>query len=259
MDTNSTIQLPSPLEAGAYNGVGGRRARRWDLTETEKNGEGNVRGGTVRMAVSYLGLGAILFATAGTFSWWQAWMYWGGLLLPLAAVAAWMVRRSPDLFRRRLAGRESDPYQKRLRLPWGICILLVFVVPGLDFRFGWSQVPAALSLLAEAGVLLGYGFVFLVFRENRHASAVIRVEAEQRVVKTGPYAVVRHPMYLGMTAMYLLTPLALGSWWALLPAAGMPAVLALRIRDEERVLLRDLPGYAAYREETRHRLIPGIW
>jgi protein-S-isoprenylcysteine O-methyltransferase Ste14 len=155
--------------------------------------------------------------------------------------------------------REREHAQRRiisLSLLW---FVLAFVLPGLDRRFGWSDVPMPVVIAADLLVLLGYGLIVLVFRENQYASRTVRVEQGQRVITTGPYAWVRHPMYLGVTVMYLASPVALGSWWALLPALLIVPILVARILNEEQVLERELPGYREYEQRTRRRLVPGVW
>jgi protein-S-isoprenylcysteine O-methyltransferase Ste14 len=134
-----------------------------------------------------------------------------------------------------------------------------FVVPGFDHRLGWSSVPAWLVVVADALVLAGYLIFFLTVRENSFASRVIEVEDGQRVISTGPYAVVRHPMYTGIALMMVFAPLALGSWWAVIPALTTPPFLMLRILDEEEALVAQLPGYTEYTQRVRWRLIPGVW
>jgi protein-S-isoprenylcysteine O-methyltransferase Ste14 len=137
--------------------------------------------------------------------------------------------------------------------------LLVFVVPGFDHRFGWSDVPVALVIVADILTVLGYSLIVWVLRENSYASRVVEVEQEQKVICSGPYAIVRHPMYLGFMIMYLLVGLALGSYWALIPAPLIILILVARIRNEEAVLLRELKGYADYVKKVRYRLIPAVW
>jgi protein-S-isoprenylcysteine O-methyltransferase Ste14 len=137
--------------------------------------------------------------------------------------------------------------------------ILAFILPGLDRRFGWSDVPVPVVLAADLLVLLGYGIVVLAFRENQYASRTVQVEQGQKVIATGPYALVRHPMYLGAMLMYAASPLALGSYWALIPALVIVPILVVRIVNEEQVLERELPGYPEYRQATRYRLLPGIW
>jgi protein-S-isoprenylcysteine O-methyltransferase Ste14 len=140
-----------------------------------------------------------------------------------------------------------------------VLFFIGLLIPGLDHRYGWSDVPLGTVLAADALVIAGYTLIFLVFRENSFASRVVEVVPGQRVVSTGPYAVVRHPMYLGSSIMWLATPVALGSYWALPFFFFIPAVLVYRILNEEEVLLRELPGYREYMQNVRYRLIPGIW
>ena len=138
-------------------------------------------------------------------------------------------------------------------------MVATYVISPLDHRFGWSTVPAWLTLAADAIVALGFYGFFLTFRQNAFAAATVKVESEQRVISTGLYAVVRHPMYASAVPLFLVTPLALGSWWGLVPAALLLATLVWRLLDEERYLARNLPGYTDYQNRVRTRLVPGIW
>jgi protein-S-isoprenylcysteine O-methyltransferase Ste14 len=200
-----------------------------------------------------------LFVPAGSLSYWQGWLYLGVLFVPLIFVGSYFLKRDPGFLERRMRMREKEAVQGRIQAISGIIFFAGFLIPGLDFRFGWSQVPVALVLAADVAVFLGYLFIFRVFRENSYAARTVEVEAGQRVVSTGPYALVRHPMYLGVTVMFLATPLALGSWWALPVFLLLPPFLVLRIRNEEDVLLRELPGYPEYCRKVRYRLIPRVW
>lgn len=202
---------------------------------------------------------AVLFIPAGTLAYWEAWLYLAILLIPFAFVVIYLLNKAPDLLERRMRTREKEAVQSRLIGLSSIYLLVTFTLPGLDHRFGWSDVPVWAVLTADAIVLLGYGLIVLVFRENRYASRVVEVAQGQQVIATGPYAVVRHPMYTGTVLMYLLSPLALGSYWALLPAILILPILVARIRNEEALLVRELPGYAAYRERTPYRLVPKVW
>jgi protein-S-isoprenylcysteine O-methyltransferase Ste14 len=204
-------------------------------------------------------LGALIFGTAGTFRYWEAWAYLATLFLPVALVAFLLLRDDPGLLERRMAFREERPRQRAVVKVATLFWLAVFLIPGLDHRFGWSAVPPLLVVLADALSLAGYAITALTLRENSFASRTIRVEEGQSVITTGPYAVVRHPMYLGLVLMMLAAPVALGSWWALLPALVTPVTLAMRIGDEEAVLLEQLPGYEDYTRRVRHRLVPGVW
>jgi protein-S-isoprenylcysteine O-methyltransferase Ste14 len=220
---------------------------------------GLVRRVVVRFAAGAVVIAAVFFGTAGTLAYWQAWLYLLVLLVPVTMALAFFLRHDPALMERRLRGREPRPGQRAVVGATTVVLSLAFILPGLDRRFGWSQVPVAVVLAADLAGLLGYGLFLLVMRENRYASRTIEVEARQQVVTTGPYRVVRHPMYLAASVMYLAAPIALGSWWAVLPALLLPFVLAARVVDEEHMLAEELPGYRQYQSMTKYRLVPGIW
>lgn len=213
----------------------------------------------VRLLAGIPVLMLLLFLPAGTWNYWQAWVYLAVLFTPMLFALVYMLKVAPDLLERRMRAREKESVQKGIITVSLVYFLVVFMLPGLDQRFGWSDVPTAVIIAADLIVLLGYGIVLLVFRENRYASRVVEVEQEQSVISSGPYSIVRHPMYVGMLLMYISSPLALGSWWALLPALLMIPILMARIRNEEIVLVRDLPGYTAYMQQVKYRLLPGVW
>ena len=213
----------------------------------------------VRIALILPVLWAIFFIPAGTLAYWEAWLYLAVILIPFAVVVRYFLKKNPEFLERRMQTREREPAQRQLiglSLLW---FILAFILPGLDRRFGWSDVSVPVVLAADLLVLLGYGIIVLVFRENQYASRTVQVEQGQQVITTGPYALVRHPMYVGTMVMYLASPLALGSYWALIPALLIIPILVIRIVNEEKVLVRDLPGYPEYRQATRYRLLPGIW
>ena len=210
-------------------------------------------------AAAFLVMSALFFGTAGTLAYWEAWVYMGVLLIPMAFALQYLLKNSPDLLERRFQHREREQAQKRLIASSWIYFLVAFGLPGLDHRFGWSSVPVAVVLAADLVVFLGYMLILRVFRENQYAARTVQVEDRQSVITTGPYAVVRHPMYVGVLMMYLVSPVALGSYWALLPAAAIVPILVVRIMNEELVLERDLAGYAEYRLKTKYRLVPGVW
>lgn len=213
--------------------------------------------GRVLLAIPLLMM--ILFLPAGTWAYWEAWVYLVILLVPMSLVLIYLLRNNRELLERRMRMREKEAEQGTIVLISIIYYLLVFMLPGLDKRLGWSAAPLALVVAAQAIVLLSYGLVFLVFRENSYASRVVEVEQQQTVIDSGPYAVVRHPMYVGVILMFVFSPLALGSYWAMLPALLIVPLLMARIRSEEKVLVRDLPGYAEYMQQVKYRLIPGVW
>ncbi|MDD1680492.1 MAG: isoprenylcysteine carboxylmethyltransferase family protein [Methanoregula sp.] len=200
-----------------------------------------------------------LFVPAGTFDYWEAWAYCAVILIPYLVVLATLLKKNPELLVRRLRLSEKEPAQRRIIGASSLIFVIGFLLPGLDRRFGWSDIPMEAVLAADLLVILGYALVFLVFLANPFTSRTVEVEPGQRVISTGPYAIVRHPMYLGTIIMWLATPVALGSYWALPVFLAMPVVLVFRILNEEEVLLRELPGYREYTQAVRYRLIPGIW
>ena len=204
-------------------------------------------------------LWAILFVPAGTLAYWEAWLYLAILLVPMFFVFRYLLKHDPQLLERRMQMREREVAQRRIITLSYLYFLVAFTLPGLDRRWGWSDVPPLVVIAADLVVMLGYGMFVLVLRENQYAARTIQVEQGQRVISSGPYALVRHPMYLGVTLMYLASPLALGSYWALLPALLIVPILVARIINEEKVLERDLAGYREYKQITRYRLLPGVW
>ena len=160
---------------------------------------------------------------------------------------------------RRTRSEEKEKTQKIIQIVFSFVFLFGCIVPGIDKRYGWSEIPVCIVLIADLIILLGYVLIFFVFRQNSYASRVVEVAESQKVISTGLYSFVRHPMYLGVLIMYIPTPLALGSWWGLIPMAGIPLALVLRILNEEKVLCRDLPGYTEYCKKTKYRMIPLIW
>jgi protein-S-isoprenylcysteine O-methyltransferase Ste14 len=209
-----------------------------------------------------IALWVVLFVPAWTLHYWQAWLYWLVFAILQIAGTVYLLRRDPKLIERRLSAgpaAEQEASQKIIMTVASVCFALTFIVPGLDRHFGWSHVPPWLALLGGLGVLLGYAFIYAVVRENSYAASTIRVEQAQPVISTGPYALVRHPMYSGALVMSGLTPLALGSYWGLLLFFPLAGILAWRLLDEERYLARNLPGYDAYCRATRYRLMPGLW
>lgn len=207
-------------------------------------------------------MGALLFGVAGTLHYWQGWIYLFLFFALSAAVTQDLLRRDPALLERRLKGgptAERRPVQRLIMVGASLAFLSLIVVPGLDRRYGWSSVPAAGVVFGDVLFAIGFLCVGRVYRENTYTSATIEIHAGQRVIDTGPYAVVRHPMYAGALLYVFGTPLALGSYWAFLGVVLMLLVIVWRLLDEERLLARELPGYAEYQARVRFRLIPGAW
>ena len=196
----------------------------------------------LRLVAAWIVLPLFFLVTGGSLAWWEAWVCCAILLVPMTFFVAYIVRRDPEFMARRLKLHEEERTQRRI-LAWGYpAFAAEFIVPGLDYRFGWSEPPLAVVGLAMFISLAGYILVLRAFIENRWAGRTVETYAEQKVVSTGPYAIVRHPMYVGALALYLVLPVALGSWWAALPALAFVPVFVLRIRNEEEVLRRALPG-----------------
>jgi len=207
-------------------------------------------------------MAALIFFPAGTLDYWQAWQFLACYFLASLLLSFWLVRHDPALLERRMRGgpfAEGERSQKIIMTLTSLGFVALLVVPGLDRRFGWSGMPAPVAIAGDLLLLAGWFGIFVVFRANSYAAATIQVSAGQKVISTGPYAIVRHPMYAAALLMLFGIPLALGSWWGVLAWAALLPALAWRLTDEERVLLRDLDGYADYRRNVRSRLIPFIW
>ena len=202
---------------------------------------------------------AMFFLPAGTFAYWEAWVYLVITFGFVFLVFFYFLKNDPGLLERRMKMREKITEQKLIVNLSFFPALLVFLLPGFDIRFDWSNVPVMIVVIADILVVFGYIIVFLVFRENRYASRIIEIEQGQTVIDSGPYAIVRHPMYLGTILLFIFSPLALASYWAMIPGILFIPILVARIINEESVLVRDLNGYQKYMQKTRFRLIPGIW
>jgi protein-S-isoprenylcysteine O-methyltransferase Ste14 len=212
--------------------------------------------------IGALGMAVILFGLAGTLSYWQGWVFWAVFVGTTSAITIDLAIRDPELLERRMrAGPrfETEPQQK---LAVGLVFLGFFallLIPLIAHRFGWLPVPAWVSLLGDALVLLGFLLVYLVIRQNRFAASTIQVEEGQQVVSTGLYGAVRHPMYAGALPLLVGIPLALGSWLGLVGVPVIVAAFIWRLLDEERFLHQKLPGYTEYTRRVRWRLLPGVF
>jgi protein-S-isoprenylcysteine O-methyltransferase Ste14 len=207
-------------------------------------------------------LGLVLFLTAGTFSYWQAWIFMVVFALSTWIPSIYLRRTKPvALQRRRRAGptAENRTVQKFVIAGWYLSLTTMVVVSALDHRFGWSPVPTAICMVGDVLVAVGLGVAVLVVSQNSYAAATVRVEAGQRLVSTGLYGHVRHPMYTGNVITIVGFPLALGSYWGLVLVIPGLIVLALRIRDEEKLLREELDGYREYMQKARYRLVPHMW
>lgn len=212
-----------------------------------------------RVLIFLVVLMAIFFIPAGTLRYWQAWLYIGILLIPAMFVLTYIYKHTPDLLERRMRYKEKREKQKAILTFVYPLYLLIFIIPGLDKRYGWSSVPVLIVLLSGLVCMAGFYLFFRVVKENRYASRIIEIDENQKVIQTGPYAVIRHPMYLSTLIIYFISPLVLGSYWALIPLGLVIPFLVFRILDEEKVLRTGLSGYVEYCEKVRFRLIPGVW
>jgi protein-S-isoprenylcysteine O-methyltransferase Ste14 len=207
-------------------------------------------------------LGVLLLAPAWTLGYWQAWVYLFVFGASSALITAYLWKKDPQLLERRInggPGAEREKSQKLIQPLASIAFIGAMILPSLDHRFSWSAVPLPAVVVGDVLTALGFFIVFRVFKENSFTAATIEVAPDQRVISTGLYAIVRHPMYSGALVMLVGTPLALGSWWGLLMFVLMIFAIAWRALDEERFLRKNLPGYAEYCQRVRYRLLPFVW
>ena len=204
-------------------------------------------------------VGLLLFLPAGTLAYPGGWLLMGLLFAPMFLAGLVMLKKSPDFLAKRLDAKEKQAAQKGVLAGAAVMFIGGFVVAGLDFRFGWSRIPLWVTVVASAVFLLAYLLYAEVMRENAYLSRTIRVEEGQKVVDTGLYSIVRHPMYAVTIWLFLMMPVVLGSWCALILFAVYPALIVIRLKDEEDLLTRELPGYEAYKQKVKYRLIPYIW
>lgn len=203
-----------------------------------------------------------MFVPAWTLRFWQAWLYLFLFASSSAAITIHLWNYDRALLSRRVSAgpiAERSPIQKIVQLFASLGFLTLLVVPSLDYRFSWSHVPIWLVLFGDLAVVLGFYIVFRVFRVNTFTAATVEVVEQQTVISTGPYALVRHPMYSGALIMLFGTPLALASWWGLVPFVFMVTIIVVRLLDEEKLLLAELAGYADYTAKVKYRLIIPIW
>jgi protein-S-isoprenylcysteine O-methyltransferase Ste14 len=216
----------------------------------------------VQLLLFPLFMGALIFLPAGTLDYWEAWVFGSVFFVCSFAIGIWLLVKDPKLLARRMkAGpaAETEPAQKRIMRFALTSIAGVVIIPALDHRFGWSQVPTPIVILGNIFIALSYLIFYFVFRENTYGAATIQVEENQQVISTGLYALVRHPMYSGVIILILGIPLALGSWWGLLMFIPSIAGIIWRLLEEERFLSRNLAGYTEYTDQVRYRLIPFVW
>lgn len=213
----------------------------------------------VKFTVGLAAVGALLFLPAGTWAYPNGWLFIGLLFAPMLILGAVMLFKAPALLEKRLNVKETEKTQKGVVAASGLLFVIGFLVAGLDFRFGWSRVPTWAVTVASVILLVSYALYAEVMRENAYLSRTVEVSEGQRVVDTGLYGIVRHPMYAVTVWLFLSIPVVLGSWWSLLCFLPYVAVIVIRIRNEEKVLTKGLAGYTDYQKRVKYRLLPFVW
>lgn len=215
--------------------------------------------GMVKFVCGVILIGALLFLPAGSLAYWQGWLLIGILFIPMFAAGLVMMKRSPELLRKRLNAKEEQSEQKAVLLLSGLMFIAAFVVAGLNFRFGWLVLPNWIPILFAVVFLIAYALYAEVMRENAYLSRTVEVQENQHVVDTGLYGIVRHPMYMTTLLLFLSMPLVLGSVISFVIMLVYLPIIAKRMRNEEQVLAEGLPGYEEYMKKVKYRVIPFIW
>jgi protein-S-isoprenylcysteine O-methyltransferase Ste14 len=207
-------------------------------------------------------IAALLFIPAWTLAYWQAWTFLAVYFASSLAITLYLMKKDPKLLKRRMSGgptAEKEPTQKIIMWFTSVGFIGLIVFPALDHRFAWSHMPPYMVLAGDVLIALGFLGIFFVFRENTFSSSTIEITPHQKVISTGPYSRIRHPMYAGALIMLVGIPIALGSWWGLLVIVAMMPALIWRLFDEETFLVTNLPGYVEYQKHVPYRLIPLVW
>ena len=213
----------------------------------------------IKFTVGLLLVGALLFIPAGGFGYTNGWLFVGLLFVPMLILGTVLLIKAPDLLKKRLGAKEEEGTQKGVVAVSGLLFVGGFVVAGLDFRFGWSYVPTWSVIAASAVLLISYALYAEVMRENAYLSRTVEVQENQKVIDTGLYGIVRHPMYAVTVWLFLSIPVVLGSWWALLCFLPYVPVMIVRIINEEKVLEAGLEGYTEYKKRVKYRILPFVW
>ena len=213
----------------------------------------------VKFTLGLVLVGLLIFWPAGTWAYTYGWLFVGLLFVPMLIAGFVMMAKSPELLKKRRDAKEKQDKQKGVLAFAGLMFIAGFVVAGLDFRFGWSEMPLWVTIVASVLFVASYALYGEVMRENAYLSRTVKVEEGQTVVDTGLYGIVRHPMYAVTILMFMMIPLILGSWYALIAFAFYPVIIIVRLKDEEDLLSRELVGYEAYKQKVKYRIIPFIW
>ncbi len=213
----------------------------------------------IKFTVGLFLVGTLLFLPAGSFGYANGWLFIGLLFLPMMILGVVLLIKAPNLLEKRIDAKEKENTQKSVVAISGILFVAGFVIAGLDFRFGWSKMPLWVVVIASAVMLVSYALYAEVMRENAFLSRTVEVQENQKVIDTGLYGIIRHPMYAVTIWLFLSIPLVLGSWWSLLCFVPYIAVITIRIHNEEKVLEAELEGYAEYKKRVKYRLLPFVW
>ena len=202
---------------------------------------------------------ALLFIPAGSLNYLNAWLFIGLLFVPILIVGIVLFIKSPELLKKRLNNKEKENTQKFVVIFSGLLLILGFIIAGLDFRFSWSKIPTWITIIGSVILLVSYVLYAEVLRENAYLSRTVEIQKDQKVIDSGLYGIVRHPMYAATLWLFLAIPIVLGSWYSLICFFPYIAILFVRIRNEEKVLEDGLDGYAEYKKRVKYRIIPFIW
>ena len=213
----------------------------------------------IKFVCGLLMVGLLIFLPAGTLAYTYGWLLIFLLFVPMLIAGFVMLKKSPEFLKRRLDAKEKQRTQKGVVAVSGLMFIAGFIVAGLDFRLGWSIMPTWAVITASVLFLVAYTLYAEVMRENAYLSRTIKVEEGQTVVDTGMYGIVRHPMYAVTILLFLMIPLVLGSWYALIAFSFYPVVIVVRLKGEEELLTKELPGYAEYKQKVKYRIIPFVW
>lgn len=214
---------------------------------------------TVKYLSGFILIAALLFVPAGSLNFIKGWIFIGLLFVPMLILGIFLFIKAPQLLEKRLSAKEKENTQKGVVIFSFLMFVAGFVTAGLDYRFGWSKVPFAVTIISGIVLLLSYGLYARVMKENAYLSRTVEIQNNQKIIDTGLYGIVRHPMYTATILLFLSMPLVLGSWFALILFLPYPFVIAIRIKNEEKVLEAGLPGYCEYKQKVRWRIIPFVW
>lgn len=213
----------------------------------------------IKFILGVVGVGVILILSAGTFAWWNAWVFMAVLFLPMTAVGIILYIKEPELLEKRLKMKETEKEQKMMIKISTLLMLVGYILPGIDFRYGWSHVPLAVVIISFILIVLGYILFAYVLKINAYASRTVNIQDNQKLIDYGPYKIVRHPLYTASILVFVISPLALGSWFGFIVMLFYPILLKTRIENEEEVLTNGLEGYKEYKKAVKWRLFPHIW